>query len=403
MPVTSHRADGPPPERARLRDLGLRVGLLAPGPRNTLVDVPGVAVGHRTVWRDEPDPPAGRGVARTGVTAILPLPLETQARVRIPAATSVLNGAGDMTGRTTIDEWGMLDTPIFLTSSMAVGRVYDGAVAALGGVFQAGFEGEPVMPVVTECDDSDLNRPLPVQVDAADVRAAIESARGSQTGPVALGVVGAGTGMSAFELKGGIGSASRVVRPIHRWSNEPAPDAPTFTVGVLVMANFGNLERLTVDGVHVGEILAREGWPARGGGHAAPGARAGEGSCIVIVGTDAPLFALPLRRLARRAALGLARTGSFGHHGSGEIFLAFSTGIRIPRGRTGPLHTTEHVDDEHLDPFFAAVVEATEEATLDAIATADTVTGRDGRVVPGLPIDRTLELLRAAGRIEARS
>jgi D-aminopeptidase len=402
MPVTSHPADGPPPQRARVRDLGLRIGLLAPGPTNTIVDVPGVAVGHRTVWRDEPDPPAGRGVARTGVTAILPLPLEAQARARIPAATAILNGAGDMTGRISIDEWGMLDTPIFLTSSMAVGRVYDGAVDALGGAFEAAFEGEPVMPVVTECDDSDLNRPLPVQVDAADVRAAIESARGSAAGPIALGVVGAGTGMSAFELKGGIGSASRVVRPIHRWSTEPAPDAPTFTVGVLVMANFGNLERLTVDGVHVGETLRREGWPDRGG-HAEPGARAAEGSCIVIVGTDAPLFALPLQRLARRAGLGLARTGSFGHHGSGEIFLAFSTGIRIPRGRTSPLHTTEHLDDEHLDPFFAAVVEATEEATLDAIATADTVTGRDGRVVPGLPIERTLELLRAAGRIEARS
>src|SRR4029077_2228222 len=132
----------------------------------------------------------------------------------------------------------------------------------------------------------------------------------------------------------------------------------------------GALARLTVDGVRVGEILQAEGWPARAGGRAERGVKAAEGSCIVIVGTDAPLFALPLQRLARRAGLGLARTGSVGHHGSGEIFLAFSTGIRIPRGRNEPVRTTEHLDDEHLDPFFAAVVEATEEATLDALAAA---------------------------------
>ena len=395
-------AVGPPPQRQRVRELGLRIGLLPPGTTNTIVDVPGVAVGHRTVWRDEPDPPAGRGTARTGITAILPRPLASLARERIPAGTAILNGAGEMTGRIAIDEWGMLETPIFLTSSMAIGRVYDGAITSLADAFEAGFKGEPVMPVVAECDDSDLNRPLPVQVDQADVRAALDAAGDSAAGPVALGVVGAGTGMRAFELKAGIGSASRVVRPVHRWSGDPVPDAPTFTVGVLVMANFGVLERLTVDGVRVGEVLCAEGWPVSAGGRARPGTRGGEGSCIVVVATDAPLFALPLQRLARRAGLGLARTGSIASHGSGEIFLAFSTGIRIPRGRNEPVLTTAHLDEEHLDPLFAAVVEATEEATLDALATADTVVGRDGHLVPGLPIDRTLELLRAAGRDVAR-
>jgi D-aminopeptidase len=234
------------------------------------------------------------------------------------------------------------------------------------------------------------------------VRAALDAAGGLDAGPVALGVVGAGTGMRAFELKAGIGSASRVVRPVHRWSSDPVPDAPTFTVGVLVMANFGVLERLTVDGVRVGDVLCAEGWPVSAGGRARPGTRGGEGSCIVVVATDAPLFALPLQRLARRAGLGLARTGSIANHGSGEIFLAFSTGIRIPRGPNQPVLTTAHLDEEHLDPLFAAVVEATEEATLDALATADTVVGRDGHLVPGLPIDRTLELLRAAGRDVAR-
>jgi D-aminopeptidase len=381
---------------------------MPPGPTNTIVDVPDVAVGHRTVWRDEPEPPAGRGIARTGVTAILPMPLEAMARTRIPAGTSVLNGAGEMTGRIAIDEWGTLETPIFLTSSMAVGRVYDGAIDALAGPLMAGFLGDPIMPVVAECDDSDLNDPFPVQVGAADVRAAIDAARGSDGGPVALGVVGAGTGMRAFELKAGIGSASRLVQPIHRWADDPLPDAPTFTVGVLVMANFGVIDRLTVDGVRVGETLRAEGWPSRGGGipvhslRGGGGRAIGEGSCIVVVATDAPLFALPLQRLARRAGLGLARTGSVGHHGSGEIFVAFSTGIRIPRGRNDPVRTTAHLDEEHLDPFFTAVVEAVEEATLDALATADTVAGRDGRVIAGLPIERTLELLRAAGRLEGR-
>lgn len=396
---------GPPPQRPRVRALGLRIGLLAPGPTNTIVDVPGVAVGHRTVWRDEPDPPAGRGTARTGVTAILPIPLAEMAGHRIPAATSVLNGAGEMTGRIAIDEWGTIETPIFLTSSMAVGRVYDGAVSALAPFLEKGFLGEPIMPVVTECDDSDLNRPLPVQVDAADVRAAIEAAHGAEAGAVALGVVGAGTGMRAFGLKAGIGSASRFVQPVHRWSDDPEPDAPTYTLGVLVMANFGDLERLTVDGVRVGEALLAEGWSTRldagpqGGAEA--GVHGGEGSCIVIVATDAPLLAHSLARLVRRAGLGLARTGSIAHHGSGEIFAAFSTGVHIARGRNRPVRSTDLLDEEHLDPFFAAVVEATEEATLDALACADTVVGRNGHTVPGLPIGRTLELLRAAGRLWA--
>jgi D-aminopeptidase len=400
-PVTLAPPGGPPPQRPRVRELGLRIGLLAPGPTNTIVDVPGVAVGHRTIWRDEPDPPTGRGTARTGVTAILPIGLDEMAGHRIPAATAILNGAGEMTGRIAIDEWGTLETPIFLTSSMAVGRVYDGAVSALAGPFEAGFLGEPIMPIVTECDDSDLNRPLPVQADESDVRAAIAAARGAEGGPVALGVVGAGTGMRAFDLKAGIGSASRVVRPIHRWSDDPEPDAPTYTVGVLVMANFGDLARLTVDGVRVGEALLAEGWSTRLDAHPPGTARPGEGSCIVIVATDAPLFAHALQRLVRRAGLGLGRTGSIAHHGSGEIFAAFSTGIRIPRGRNRPVLTTDHLDEEHLDPFFGAVIEATEEATLDALACADTVVGRNGHTVPGLPIARTLELLRAAGRVWA--
>jgi D-aminopeptidase len=387
---------------------------MTPGPTNTLVDVPGMSVGYRTVWRDEPEPPAGRGIARTGITAIVPLGLETLAKERVPAGAAVLNGAGEAIGITSIGEWGTLETPIFLTSSMAIGRVYDGAVAVLTELDPSGPAQDAIMPVVAECDDGGLNRSVPVQVDEADVRKALAAARGIEGGPLALGVVGSGTGMRAFELKGGIGSASRLVRPIHRWADHVSPDAPTFTVGVLVMANFGELGRLTIDGVRIGESLVAEGWPEVGGGRPRPGVRiadagsvedrrtrggrSADGSCIVVVATDAPLFTHQLTRLARRVGLGLARTGSTAHHGSGEIFLSLSTGIRMARSNRNPILTTAHVDDEHLDPFFAAVVEATEEATLDAIFTADTVTGHAGHTAPGLPVERTLELLRAAGR-----
>jgi D-aminopeptidase len=405
-----------PAQRARARELGLRIGSMTPGPTNTIVDVSGIAVGHRTVWRDEPEPPRGRGIARTGITAIVPLGLETLAKERVPAGAAILNGAGEAIGITSIVEWGTIETPIFLTSSMAIGRVYDGAVTVLTEVDPDGLAQDAVMPVVAECDDGVLNRSVPVQVDEADVRAALASARGIEGGPLALGVVGSGTGMRAFELKGGIGSASRVVRPVHRWADHVEPDAPTFTVGVLVMANFGELGRLTIDGVRVGESLVAEGWPEVGGGRPRLGVRVTErpleprsdgpaarpsadGSCIVVVATDAPLFGHQLNRLARRVGLGLARTGSTAHHGSGEIFLAVSTGIRMQRSNRRPIRTTTHVDDEHLDPFFAAVVEATEEATIDSMFAADTVSGDAGHVVPGLPVERTLALLRAAGRI----
>jgi len=397
--VTAEPTDrsSPPPQRRRVRDLGLRIGTLPPGPTNTIADVRDVTVGHRTVWRDEPDPPAGRGIARTGITAIVPLG-ERLPYERVPAGAAVLNGAGEAIGITSIGEWATIETPIFLTSSTAIGRVYDGAVSVLSEADPGGWFGDAIMPVVAECDDGDLNRSVPVQVDEDDVRAALADARGSAGRPVPLGVVGAGTGMRAFEVKGGIGSASRVVRPIHRRLTTAPPDAPTFTLGVLVMANFGELERLVVDGVPVGAALVADGWPEAGGGRRRRRTRTNEGSCIVVVATDAPLFGHALERLARRAGLGLARTGSTAHHGSGEIFLAFSTGIRLPREEGPALRSTTHLDDEHLDPFFAAVVEATEEATLDAIFTADTSTGLDGRTVPGLPLDETLALLHAAGR-----
>jgi D-aminopeptidase len=344
--------DGPPdPRGPRPRELGVRIGELEPGPSNSIADVDAVRVGHVTVWRDEPDPPAGRGVARTGVTAVVPRTLP------LAAGVAVLNGAGELTGSHEIREWGQLETPIYLTATMAVGRVYDGAVeVAVRDDPRVGVD-DVLIPVVGECDDSYLSEARVVQVSAGDVARAIDGATGW---PFAEGAVGAGTGMSSLGWKGGIGSASR--------------RAGEHTVGVLVLANFGSGHQLTIAGVPVGRHL-----PNQGRSRAA-------GSCIAVVTTDAPCGPASLERIARRAGLGLARTGSVAHHGSGEIFVAFST-------------TRGELQGRELDPLFAATVEATEEAVVNALWAAPDVTGREGRLERGLPHDETLELLRAHGAL----
>jgi len=341
------------PTAERLRDLGLRIGALEAGPGDAITDVPGVRVGHVTVRRDEPDPPAGRGVARTGVTAVVPPALPAR------AGTAVLNGAGELTGSLEIGEWGLVHSPVYLTATMAVGRIYDGAVAhAVATDSRVGVD-EVVVPVVGECDDSWLNDARDVQVEATDAGRAVADAG---DGPVAEGAVGAGTGMVCFDWKGGIGTASRV--------------GGGATVGVLVLANFGTHEQLRIDGVPVCHLLA------------ARGRRPPAGSCIAVVATDAPLGAAELTRVARRAGLGLARTGSVAHHGSGEIFVAFSTAQAASPGTD-------------LDPLFAATVDATEEAVLNALWAAEDMTGRAGRVVQALPHGPVLDLLRSHGRLPA--
>ncbi|HLY13691.1 MAG TPA: P1 family peptidase [Candidatus Limnocylindrales bacterium] len=380
-PRPAQPAFGGPAPRPRPRELGVRIGRLPPGPTNSIVDVHGISVGHASIWRDEPGPPAGRGTARTGVSAIVPFDPAELFNDRVAAGAAVLNGAGEMVGITSIGEWGVIETPIFLTSSMAIGRVYDAAVELLvERVPNAGID-DALMPVVAECDDGYLNATRTVQVQAADVRAAVDGARGPAAGPVAGGVVGAGVGMRCFDLKGGIGNASRVV---------PAGDRFSYHVGVLALTNFGRLDRLTIDGVPIGAALLADGWPVF--------AEHEQGSCIVVVATDAPLLPNQLTRLARRAGLGLARAGSTGGHGSGEIFVAISTAVRSRRG-AGPLVETSHLHDGYLDPFLAAVVEASEEAVVDSLFVADTVTGRDGHRLAGLPVERTLALLEAAGRL----
>jgi D-aminopeptidase len=360
----------PAPRGPRLRQLGVRIGEYEPGPENAITDVAGVTVGHVTVWRDEPDPPEGRGVGRSGITAIVPADPSTLVRAPVPAGIDVLNGAGELTSSIGIREWGVIETPIYLTATMAVGRVYDGAIrTAIAGDPSIGVE-HFVIPVVGECDDGWLSEARQVQVELDDVESALAAARG---GPVAEGAVGAGTGMVAFGYKAGIGTASRVLAEFEA------------TLGVLVLANFGVRRDLVVDGVPVGKGIGGKG--AR---------EDGDGSCIAVVVTDAELGPHELTRVARRCGLGLARTGSVGYDGSGEIFLALSTSGRVERRIGG----TRHVPPPSaLNQLFAATVEATEEAVVNALWAAPDVVGREGRLAPGIPHDRVLELLREHGRL----
>jgi D-aminopeptidase len=352
----------PAPRGPRLRELGLRIGNFEAGPANAITDVAGVGVGHVTIWRDEPDPPRGRGVGRSGVTAIVPSDPGTLVRESLPAGTAVLNGAGELTSSIAIGEWGVIQTPVYLTATMAVGRVYDGAVsAAVAADPSVGFD-DVLIPVVGECDDSWLSEARVVQVESVDVERALASAT---EGAVAEGAVGAGAGMIAFGYKAGIGTASRFLSGLGA------------TLGVLVLANFGIRRDLVVDGVPVGKLLGGVG--AR---------EDGDGSCIAVIATDFALGTHELTRIARRCGLGLARTGSVAYNGSGEIFLALSS-------RGGPRAASAAA----LNELFAATVEATEEAVLNALWAAPDVVGRRGRVAPGIPHDDVLELLERHGRL----
>jgi D-aminopeptidase len=352
----------PEPRGPRLRELGLQVGSLPAGPRNSVTDVPGIRVGQATVWRDEADPPEGRGVARTGVTAIVP---GGSAAVMPPlaAGTAVLNGAGELTGSFQIREWGLLETPVYLTSTMAVGRVYDGAVTAACAADPAIGLDRVVIPVVGECDDSWLSEARIVQVEPADVERALATAA---DGVAAEGCAGAGTGMVCFGWKGGIGTSSRLL-----------PESGN-RVGVLVLANFGTARELRVSGVSLAAL--------DGTGEEQPPAG---GSCIAVVATNAPLGTHDLGRVARRCGLGLARTGSVAHHGSGEIFVALST--------AGSTHEPPAAE---LDELFAATVDATEEAVLNALWAAVETTGRSGRVARALPHEPVLAMLEERGLLQ---
>lgn len=355
----------------RPAEIGVRIGSLPPGPTRSVLDVEGVGLGHATVHRDEPGPPQGRGRARTGVTVLL---LAEDALDRpLAAGGAVLNGTGECTGFITANEIGLVETPVYFTSTMQLGRVYDAAC-------ELALEQRPevadhvVIPVVAECDDSFLNDCRRMQVTADDVRAAHEAALQSRGGaaPPPTGSVGAGTGMSCLGFKGGIGTSSRVLPDGH-------------VVAVLLLTNFGQRDRLTVAGVPLGRLLPEPPAPA-----ASPA-----GSCIGVVVTDAPVDSATCARLARRVGLGLARTGSTAHHGSGEIFLAASTTWRREaEGRVGGADAGTAVAGSALDPYFEAVVDCAEEAVLDSLLMSPTSVGRDGNTSEGLDPAAVARLLR---------
>ncbi|KVT73869.1 aminopeptidase [Burkholderia ubonensis] len=322
---------------------------LPAGPRGTIADVPGVTVGHCTL---------DAGAVQTGVTVVKPHAGDVY-RSKAPAGAAVINGFGKSVGLVQVDELGVLDTPIALTNTFGVGAVAHAQIrAAIAANPRIGRDWPTVNPLVFECNDGYLNDLHAFAVGASHYDDACRAA----TRDVVRGAVGAGRGMSCFDLKGGIGSASRIAAAAGR----------SYTVGALVLANFGRLPMLTLDGVPVGRIVTAR----TAAEQAAPPE---QGSIIMLLATDAPLDARQLARLARRAAAGLARTGSVYGHGSGDIALAFSTAYTIA-------HDAQFVTlpallaDSVLDPLFQAAAESVEHAIVDALLQAVTVTGRDGHV-----------------------
>jgi len=359
-----------PEPRGRARDAGLPVGILQAGPHNAITDVPGVRVGQTTVWTD------GEVTARTGVTAIWPHE-GNPFRDRVYAATSVFNGYGILTSDIVLHEWGLLGAPIVLCDTANVGVAYDACVRYMSAKDPAVGIDDVLMPVVAECDDGFLNDNRSTTLRPEHVWEALDSA---STGPVREGVVGAGTGTQLFDFKGGIGSASRIVRIGSR----------SYTVGVLLNTNYGTRNQLQIAGRRLGLELTDD-MPVH---HK-------EGSCIAVVATDLPLHPGQLRRLARRVDIGLGRTGSVGNDGSGEIFLAFSAAHRIPREAPDGIVPIDVLVEGQFwrqgspfDTVFEAVAEAAEEAALNALCQAATVTGRDGNVLAEFPTERAVELLR---------
>jgi D-aminopeptidase len=371
--MTAH-ANDPEETRVRARELGIVIGTYASGPLNAITDVAGVKVGHTTLISGEGALTPGQGPVRTGVTVIIPR--DDVWHKKVPAASFVLNGTGEMTGLSWVSEAGFLEYPIALTNTLNVPRVANGVMTWMIGHYpEIGITDDTLTPVVAECDDGRLNDIQGRHVSEADVVAALN---GASSGPVKEGTVGAGTGMVSYGFKGGIGSASRKL-----------PDREGgYTVGVLVNANHGRKPELIISGVPVGRLYDASPVAAI---TAHPGES--EGSIIIIVATDAPLDARQLNRIAKRAALGLARTGSTARHGSGDFILAFSTANVIPHYPQQPTYPLNHLADTHLNPVITATVEATEEAILNALTMATTVVGRDGRRVEAISLARLRELL----------
>ena len=355
-------------ERGRIRDFGINQGILNPGTWNAITDVKGVKVGHKTL--------IGGDSIRTGVTVVIPHE-GNLFQEKVPAAVSVGNGFGKALGFTQVEELGNLETPIALTNTLGVFRAADALVSYT--LDLPGNSGvRSVNPVAGETNDGWLNDIRGRYVQESDVLSALTAA---VSGPVEEGNVGAGTGTLCLGFKGGIGTSSRVL-PL---------DKGGYTVGVIVQTNFGGI--LTIDGAPVGEELKNH-YMAQQVDHKL------DGSCMVVIATDAPLSARNLERLARRSFLALGRVGSFMSNGSGDYAIAFTTHpqCRIPYEPEQEVVTRVELGNDFISPLFLAVVESTEEAIYNSLFMAEDMTGYQGRFMPALPLEQTLEILNRFGR-----
>jgi D-aminopeptidase len=360
--------------RPRAREAGVRFGDLPTGRMNAITDVQGVRVGHCTLVKGEGKLIPGKGPVRTGVTVVLPHG-EDIYRKPVKGTYFALNGCGGLMGALQVEEFGLIDTPIGLTNTMGMSAVGEGLVRhALASNPLAGTDHDSVIPVVSECDDSHLNDSRGLHVRPEHVEEAIAAASAT----VEEGSVGAGTGMVCYDFKGGIGTSSRVVET----------KGEQFVLGVLVLSNHGERKELVIEGVPVGKLLNT------------PNPRREEnGSIVTVIATDAPLDARQLGRLARRAGMGLALTGSCAHNGSGDIMIAFSTANIHDRYQKKSFVVTDNLlVDREIDNLFRATVDATAEAVINSLFKAGTMEGRDGHIVPGLPIEKAMEIVKGYKR-----
>ena len=366
--------------RKRIRDLGIKIGKYPTGHFNAITDVRGVKVGHSTIIKGKGKVKRpGNGPVRTGVTVILPN--NNIFNQKLVANSFVLNGAGELSGLIQVNEWGLLETPIALTNTMSVGKVSEGVVKWMSQRFERIWnQRQVVIPVVGECDDSFLNDSIGLHVKQEHVFEAINNAR---SGKVEEGAVGAGTGMICCDFKSGIGSASRLI----------SIGSLRYTVGMLVLSNFGNMEELRVDGYPVGKMMA----PLQGNYKRRTDSY---GSIIAVLATDLPVSPSQLGRLCKRAALGIGRVGSYASHGSGEIIIGFSTANTFKHGNRIPNNQHNILTDDFINPAYQAVIEATEEAILNALTCSSDMTGMDDHFVPAINLERLGEILRGFKKVE---